>query len=355
MCPPIRVLIVDDSITSRMILRSALTRDPRLIVVGSASDPTTARDMILQLKPDVLTLDIEMPRMNGLQFLDKIMRLRPMPVVMVSAYTQHGADITIQALQMGAVECLAKPIAGEGWPELAHLPDLIVRAAAARPVRAIGSSAVAPAPSSPLNMPTDAHQPLIVIGSSTGGIEALTEILQHLPALCPPILITQHIASAFTASLARRLDQQSAPCVRVAVDQMPIESGHIYIAPGGEVHLEVARRGNVRFCALVAAPAECGHRPSADRLFRSAASACGRFAIGIILTGMGDDGARGLLDMRRSGARTIAQDRASSVVYGMPKSAIERGAVEFELPLSRIAPTFLTLARDLTEDNAPCV
>jgi len=354
MTDPIKVLIIDDSLTSRVVIRSALSRDPRFQVVGVATDPATARAMIIRLRPDVLTLDIEMPHMSGLQFLEKIMRLRPMPVVMISAHTTHGADATIQAMQMGAVECLAKPTAGNGWPELKTLPDLIANAASARIMRPLSVPLVkTTAFQRPVAAPANTLKP-VMIGASTGGIEALTEILGAMPALCPPILITQHIGAAFTGSLARRLDQQCPPSVIVATDGLPIKAGCVYIAPGGETHLELGRVNGSLICQLSAGPPQCGHRPSVDALFFSAAEICGHNAIGVILTGMGEDGARGLLAMRQKGAHTIGQNRRTSVVYGMPGAAMAMSAVEKERPIDQIALSILEISNPHTQDQTIC-
>lgn len=325
----IRVLVVDDSPTMRGMICAVLARDPEIEVVGQAGDPYEARDAVKSLNPDVLTLDVEMPKMSGIEFLEKIMRLRPMPVIMVSTLTQAGAEITLRALELGAVDCVGKPDF-DGLPEK-------VRAAASARVRPPGEAISRNA--HPSYRPSDS---VLAIGSSTGGVEALMTILSQFPENCPPTLITQHMPASFTTSFAARLDRLSEAHVCEADDGMPLESGRIYIAPGGDRHLEV--RGGARpSCALRLGDPVSGHRPSVDVLFESMAAAFGRRAVGVILTGMGKDGARGLLAMRDAGARTIGQSEASCVVYGMPKAAFELGAVERQLPLSKIAAAALDL------------
>jgi two-component system chemotaxis response regulator CheB len=336
---PIRVIIVDDSATMRSLISASLRQDPGIEVVGMAGDPLEAREAIKALSPDVITLDIEMPNMSGLEFLEKIMRLRPMPVVMVSTLTQAGADATLQALELGAVDCVAKPTrltdAAQGLSDLATR----VRAAAGARVRPRGGPAPKP--------PTSSFAPsghMVAIGSSTGGVEALLTVLAHFPANCPPTVITQHMPATFTKSFAARLDRTSAAQVQEAYDDAPLEVGCVYLAPGGETHLEVVRAGGLR-CRLRRGEPINGHRPSVDALFNSVASAAGGAAIGVILTGMGRDGTNGLVAMRAAGARTIGQDEASSVVYGMPRSAFEAGAVGRQAPLEAIGPAILDLAQ----------
>jgi two-component system chemotaxis response regulator CheB len=332
----IRVLIVDDSATMRSLIATVLQRDPDIEVVGEAGDPLEAREAIKRLNPDVLTLDVEMPNMNGIDFLEKIMRLRPMPVVMVSTLTVRGAEATMEALELGAIDCVAKPSTG-GLEGFHDLPFKVKTAAKAkvRPLRTAEPGAPKPAPLE--HTPDDR---IIAIGSSTGGVEALITVLSRFPANCPPTVITQHMPATFTKSFSERLDRLCAPKVAEAQDGAPLENGRIYIAPGGETHLEVVGSSAMR-CRLFAGPAVNGHRPSVDVLFRSVAKVAGSRAIGAILTGMGRDGAEGLLAMRQAGARTFGQDEASSVVYGMPKAAFEIGAVERQAPLERIAAELL--------------
>ena len=341
----IRVLIVDDSATMRSLIATVLQRDPEIEVVGEAGDPLEAREAIKQLNPDVITLDVEMPNMNGIDFLEKIMRLRPMPVVMVSTLTVRGAEATMEALELGAIDCVAKPSTG-GLEGFSDLPFKVKAAAKAkvRPLRDPGAAAPAPVEHIP-----DGR--LIAIGSSTGGVEALITVLTRFPANCPPTVITQHMPATFTKSFSERLDRLCAPKVAEAHDGAVLDAGRIYIAPGGEKHLEIGGSGTLR-CRLSDGPAVNGHRPSVDVLFRSVAKAMGPRAVGAILTGMGRDGAEGLLAMRRAGARTFGQDEASSVVYGMPKAAFEIGAVERQAPLDRIAAELLKAPSSKVIENA---
>ena len=334
MSAPVRVLVVDDSATMRSLISAVLRRDPEIAVVGTAADPLEARAAIKELNPDVITLDVEMPNMNGLEFLEKIMRLRPMPVVMVSTLTQAGTDVTLAALEIGAVDAVAKPAPGvaaqEACGELAEKVKIAarsrVRALETRETRAVDGAYRA-----------DPNH-ILAIGASTGGVEALLTILSAFPANCPATVVTQHMPATFTRSFAARLDKMSGATVTEAVDGAPLKAGHVYIAPGGEAHLEVA---NGR-CRLVVADTVNGHRPSVDVLFNSVAR-LGRPMTGVILTGMGKDGAKGLLAMRQAGARTLGQDEQSCVVYGMPRAAFEAGAVERQLSLSRLAPAILDL------------
>ncbi|HWA61375.1 MAG TPA: chemotaxis response regulator protein-glutamate methylesterase [Caulobacteraceae bacterium] len=331
-----RVVIVDDSPTMRGLISATLRRDPELEVVGSAGDPFEARQMIKDLNPDVITLDIEMPNMNGLEFLEKIMRLRPMPVVMVSTLTQAGADATLRALELGAVDCVAKPTGasvGEALSELARKVKTAARASV-RPVGAFRAAA-----------PREGYGPsegIVAIGSSTGGVEALLTVLSSFPSNCPPTVITQHMPATFTRSFAARLDRICGAHVEEATDGAPLQTGRIYLAPGGETHLEVVRAGGLR-CRLRSGDLISGHRPSVDALFNSVAHAAGPGAVGAILTGMGRDGAQGLKAMRDAGAHTIGQDEASCVVYGMPRAAFELGAVERQATLGDIGPALLSL------------
>ena len=330
----IRVLVVDDSATMRAFIANALSRDPGIQVVGQAADPLQARAAIKELNPDVLTLDVEMPRMNGLDFLERIMRLRPMPVVMVSTLTSRGAETTLRALELGAFDCVAKPQAGQaGFEQL--LP--MVHAAAGARLRSFRVPAARPVPA---NFRPDGR--VLAIGSSTGGVEALLTILTKFPANCPPTVITQHMPATFTASFAQRLNRSCAAQVQEATDGAPLAPGRVYLAPGGDTHLEITGSGPWR-CRLLADGLVNGHRPSVDVLFGSVAKAAGARALGVILTGMGKDGARGLLAMRQAGAKTLGQDEASSVVYGMPRAAFEIQAVMKQVPLGRMATEMLEL------------
>jgi len=339
----VRVLIVDDSATIRRLLMQILSRDPQIEVVGEAPEPAVARRMIKDLNPDVITLDVEMPNMNGLEFLEKIMRLRPMPVVMISTLTERGAEITLDALSIGAVDYFAKPtqnvaaVLGDAAQVLAEK----VKAAATARVRPY-ANAIRREP--PQGATTKFGDKIIVIGSSTGGVEALLEVLSHFPPNCPPTLITQHMPAGFTTSFASRLDRVCAPRVSEATDGTPLEQGRVYLAPGAVAHLEISPRRPWR-CRLVEGDTTSGHKPSVDRLFLSVAHAVGDDAVGAILTGMGADGAAGLGAMRRAGAYTIGQDEATSIVYGMPRVAFESGAVCKQLPLEKIGPELLRACR----------
>lgn len=332
----IRVLIVDDSATMRELIAATLMQEPGIEVVGRAADPLEARTAIKALSPDVVTLDIEMPNMNGLEFLDKIMRLRPTPVIMVSSLTTRGADITMQALELGAVDCVAKPLAYGG----SSFKDLAEKVKVAAQAKVFARQSLAVRSPAPRKFKSDGR--LLAIGSSTGGVEALLAILAGFPAACPPTLITQHLPAHFTTSFAKRLDRTCAPVVSEARDGEPIVPGHVYLAPGG-YHLEVMGKTSSR-CRLTKHEPINGHRPSVDVLFNSIASTVGANAIGVILTGMGRDGAAGLLAMRRAGATTLGQDEATSVVYGMPKVAFEIGAVERQVALNRIGDHILRVA-----------
>ena len=338
---PARVLVVDDSPTMRGLITAVLNSDPDVNVVGQAGDAMEARAAIKMLNPDVVTLDIEMPNMNGLEFLDKIMRLRPMPVIMVSSMTHRGADATLAALEIGAFDCVGKPAPGEQRPfwELAEK----VKAAARSKYR----HAVYVEPTAqPANLNQTAAykvgRKIVAIGSSTGGVEALIAVLQGFPVNCPPTVITQHMPPTFTKSFAERLNRLCAPVVEEATDGARLEIGKIYLAPGGDRHLMVTN-GSAPCCRLLDKEPVNGHRPSVDVLFDSVAELAGRNAVGVILTGMGRDGAAGLLKMRYAGAKTLGQDEKSCVVYGMPRVAHELGAVERQLPLSQIGEEILKM------------
>lgn len=327
----IKVLVVDDSPTMRQLVANVLDADPDIEVVGAAKSALQARELVKLLNPDVMTLDVEMPEMDGLSFLEKVMRLRPMPVVMVSSMTARGTDTTIAALALGAVDCVVKPSAGHP-NSFEELPGKVKIASKVRR-RTPLAQAVEQTPLAPSNYHPDGR--VILIGSSTGGVEALISILTAFPANCPPTLVTQHMPPVFTRNLATRLDKMCAPEVTEATVGAPLKPGTVYIAPGGDLHLEVAGRTTFA-CALKPGGLVNGHCPSIDRLFASAARSLGSRAVGVLLTGMGRDGAQGLLDIRQAGGRTIAQDEATSIVYGMPKAAVELGAVEIQYPITRI-------------------
>lgn len=332
----VRVLVVDDSPTMRGLITAMLSQDSEIEVIGQAGDPLEAREAIKRLNPDVITLDVEMPNMNGLDFLDRIMRLRPMPVVMVSTLTQSGADASVEALEIGAVDCVGKPTGGREGDGFSELPARVKAAAQAR-VQPRQKAA-------PTAARTD-FQPdgrIVAIGSSTGGVEALSAIISRFPANCPPTVITQHMPPTFTRSLAERFNRTCAPEVAEATEGAPLTPGRVYIAPGGLRHLRISGHAN-KICSLAETPPENGHRPSVDVLFKSVAHAAGAGAVGVILTGMGRDGADGLLAMRNSGAATIGQDQASCVVYGMPRVAFDLGAVQKQLPINRIADAILDI------------
>ncbi|HEY8579193.1 MAG TPA: chemotaxis response regulator protein-glutamate methylesterase [Beijerinckiaceae bacterium] len=333
---PIRVLVVDDSATTRAMIAEALSRDPGIRIVGEARDAHEAREAIKSLNPDVMTLDIEMPRMNGLEFLEKVMRLRPFPVVMVSSLTERGAETTIHALEIGAVDCVEKPSprAPDSFEQLA----MKVRAAARAKV---GRAAASRAQSAP-DAGYEPAAKTVAIGASTGGVDALIEIISRYPANCPPTVITIHMPPMFTAHFARRLDRLSAAQVSEAQEGDVLQPGRVYLAPGGPAHLEITSTSQPR-CRLRAAPQVNGHRPSVDVLFNSVAASRGAAAVGVILTGMGGDGAAGLLAMRNAGASTIGQDPASCVIYGMPRVAFEMGAVERQIRIDEIASAILKL------------
>jgi two-component system chemotaxis response regulator CheB len=333
----VKVLVVDDSPTMRSLISAVLRRDPEITVIGQAGDPLEAREAIKQLNPDVITLDVEMPNMNGLSFLEKIMRLRPMPVIMVSTLTQNGADVSLAALELGAFDCIGKPMAGvPAEIAFADLPTKVKAAALSR-VRPVGDRASAGGGDGVFR--SDGR--IVAIGSSTGGVEALLTVLSAFPANCPPTVITQHMPGTFTKSFAERLNRTCAAHVSEATDGAVLEPGQIYLAPGGDSHLQVVGTTQSR-CRLVAEPAVNGHRPSVDVLFQSLAKTAGKASVGVILTGMGRDGAQGLLAVRQAGGLTIGQNESTSVVYGMPKVAFEIGAVARQLPLERIGPDIIS-------------
>jgi len=333
----VRVLVVDDSATVRGLIRMLLARDPLVEVVGEAADPHEARAAIKALDPDVITLDVEMPKMNGLDFLDRLMRLRPTPVIMVSSLTSKGAGAAIAALEMGAFDCVGKPASGQrelfGEQLLAS-----VKAAAGQRGRTMQARAAPPAATAQRPYRSDGR--VVAIGASTGGVEALIAVLSHFPQNCPPTVITQHMPAAFTKTFAERLDRLSAASVCEAFDGAPLEPGRVYLAPGGVAHLRVEGVAPPR-CRLWKGEPVNGHRPSVDVLFQSVAKAVGARAFGTILTGMGRDGAEGLLAMRRAGAPTIGQSESSCLIYGMPKAAFEIGATQKQVPLHMMATEIL--------------
>ena len=344
-----RVLIIDDSALVRSLLTEIINRQPDMVTVGAARDPLQAREMIRATDPDVLTLDVEMPRMDGLDFLERLMRLRPMPVVMVSTMTDRGAEITLRALELGAVDFVAKPrldVAAGLREAGADLCEKIRIAAKARMRRVAAPPATDPAAATPVARKASAAvlstEKLIAIGASTGGTEAIREVLTRLPADAPGVLIAQHMPPGFTRSFAQRLDGLCRIAVSEAVDGERVRSGHAYIAPGDR-HLTLVRSGADYVIALDDGPAVNHHRPSVDVLFNSVARHAGINACGVMLTGMGKDGARGMLAMKQAGAVNIAQDEATCIVFGMPREAVAVGAVDEVLPLSRIAARLVEL------------
>jgi two-component system, chemotaxis family, protein-glutamate methylesterase/glutaminase len=349
----IRVLVIDDSAYVRQILTQILSADPGIDVVGCASDAHVAREMIRRLNPDVLTLDIEMPRMDGLTFLRNLMRLRPMPVVMVSSLTERGAEVTLDALALGAVDFLSKPHTDLGVTLRDYGAELIAKVKAAAGVGVRSTVVIAPTPTARVaTAPISTTNIILAIGASTGGTEAIRELLAQLPPDAPGTVITQHIPRAFSAAFARRLNDSSALRVQEAEDGQQVLPGHAYVAPGDR-HLKVERSGARYLCRLDHGPAVNHLRPSVDVLFESVAQAAGARCIGVLLTGMGRDGAQGLLQMRNGGSQTIAQDEASSVVWGMPGEAVALGAAQLVLPLSAIAVRLMALvaAMDITRPS----
>ena len=361
----IKVLIVDDSALVRSLLTDLLRSDPDIEVVGAASDAHMAREKIKQLNPDVLTLDVEMPKMDGITFLKNLMRLRPMPVVMVSSLTERGADVTLDALSLGAVDYLSKPKIdlaatlkdyGDELIDKIHAASKASvraldprRAAAIAPRAAHSTDAVLPKSAAPKQLRTTDR--IIAIGASTGGTEAIKEVLMRLPPDSPGVVITQHIPKAFSGPFAKRMNDCCQVTVYEAQDGQQVLPGHAYIAPG-DMHLMLVRDGARYVCRLDNGVPVNRHKPSVDVLFRSVAQNAGRNAIGAILTGMGKDGAKGLKEMLEAGSRTIAQDEATSVVWGMPGEAVSIGAAQHVLPLDSVAGKILSLAdaMDITRD-----
>jgi len=342
----IKVLVVDDSALIRQLLTSLLAEDAQIEVVGAAADPYAAREKIKTLQPDVLTLDVEMPRMDGLTFLRNLMRLHPMPVVMVSSLTANGADVTLEALSLGAVDFVTKPKLDVAHTLADYAQEIIAKVKMAAGARL---QARAPALAVPQKFNADAvlargpgrqhfktTDRIVAIGASTGGTEAIREILEMLPADAPGLVITQHIPEAFSRPFAERMDRCSALKVKEAADGDLIMPGHAYIAPGNR-HLLVVRDGARYRCRLNDGPPVNRHRPSVDVLFRSVAQQVGPNALAVLLTGMGDDGARGMAEMHETGALTICQDEKTSVVWGMPGSAVRLGCVDRVVPLAQIA------------------
>ena len=342
----IKVLIVDDSALIRALLKEIISQEDDMEVVGVASDPMIAREKIRALQPDVITLDIEMPRMDGLEFLEKLMRLHPLPVIMISTHTFEGSAATLRALELGAVDFIAKPKVDiqNKLETYANLITEKIRIAAQANVHPLhGSSTskpVTPKKVKPLKAISTNLEKLIVIGASTGGTEAIKEILIRMPIDSPPILVVQHMPEGFTKSYAARLDSLCEIAVNEAVHGQRVVAGHAYLAPGGS-HFSIIRTGKHYICQISDDEPVNYHRPSVDVLFHSVAALIENNAIGVILTGMGKDGAAGLKLLHDQGCKTFAQDKASCVVYGMPKEAIERGAADEVLPLDEMSERIL--------------
>jgi two-component system chemotaxis response regulator CheB len=338
----IKVLIVDDSALMRQLLTQILTSDPQIEVVGAAADPFVAREKIKSLNPDVITLDVEMPRMDGLTFLEKLMRGHPMPVIMISSLTERGADITLRALSLGAIDYISKPKLDvtDGTIEQAEEIIAKVKAAAAVKVRSGPSAAAARAERAPRAYLFTATHKVVAIGASTGGTEALKDLLSPLPADFPGIVVVQHMPESFTGPFAKRLDTMCHMHVQEARDGDHILPGHVLIAPGGH-QMAVVRHGAEYAVSVHRGERVNLHMPSVDVLFNSCAEQLGKNALGVLLTGMGADGAQGMLRMRQAASFTIAQDESTSVVFGMPKEAIRLGGVAEVLPLGQIGPALL--------------
>ena len=333
-----RVLIVDDSAIVRRVLTDMLSGQPDIEVIATAPDPYVARDKILELKPDVLTLDLEMPRMDGISFLRRLMHFHPLPVVVISSTAENGSDVALQALRLGAVDVLAKPGGPYSVEDLGERVVDSIRAAARARVKSRRETEEAPGSPKPVSF-DNLHfsgNALVGIGASTGGVEAIHDVLVQLPSNFPPILVVQHLPRAFSRSLVEQLNRTCELEVKEAQETNELLPGRVLIAPG-ERHMEVRYAGTKRAAVLTCTPPVNRHRPSVDILFRSLAKAGARNSVGVLLTGMGSDGAEGLLAMRQAGAATIAQDRQSSVVYGMPAEAVRLGAAEVVLPLKDIA------------------
>lgn len=336
----IRVLVIDDSAVVRKLLSETLSKYPDIEVVGSATDPFVAREKIAQLKPDVLTLDLEMPRMDGLSFLAKLMKHYPLPVIVVSSLTPDNSEAALRALELGAVEVMAKPGSQYSTPDKDHLARAIRAAACANVTRHQASAE--PARNSaraPLTQLQTTHK-IIAIGASTGGTQAIETVLRAMPVTSPGIVIVQHMPGGFTKSFAERLNKICQIEVREAADRDRVVPGLALIAPG-HIHMLLERSGAQYHVRLKDGPAVHYQKPAVEVLFQSAARQVGRNAVGVILSGMGADGAKGLLEMRQNGAFTIAQDEASCVVFGMPKEAIKLGAAESIVPLNQVATSIL--------------
>ncbi|WP_245423422.1 protein-glutamate methylesterase/protein-glutamine glutaminase [Rhizobium subbaraonis] len=353
----VRVLVIDDSASVRQTLTSVLQSDPEIEVIGTASDPFIAAKRIQEEIPDVITLDVEMPRMDGITFLRKLMSQKPIPVVMCSSLTEQGTETLMQAMEAGAVDVILKPkiaaadhlaeqasricevVKSAAQARLRQRPTGTARSASASgPAQKLTADVMLPPPSGKAMARTT--EMVVCVGASTGGTEALREMLEKLPANSPGIVIVQHMPERFTAAFARRLNDLCEVEIKEAADGDPVLRGHVLIAPGDR-HMLLERQGARYHVSVRTGPLVSRHRPSVDVLFRSAARSAGSNAMAVIMTGMGDDGARGMLEMHQAGAYTVAQDEATSVVFGMPKEAIARGGVDRIVPLGQIAPEIL--------------
>lgn len=340
----IKVLIIDDSAMIRKVFEKELSKDPEIEVVGTAPDPFVGRDKIVYLKPDVITLDIEMPRMDGLTFLEKLMKHYPMPVVVVSSLAKRGGDVAVKAMELGAVEVLSKPGSAYSVGDMSE--QLIEKVKAASKVTQFRQPHISPVSSISENKTAIASinvkttNKIIAIGASTGGTEAIKEVITKLPSNSPPVVIVQHMPQNFTKSFADRMNQLCQVEVKEAVDGEYLATGKVLIAPGNQ-HMEIRRSGINYYVTLFDGPMMFHQRPAVEILFNSVAKYAGQNAVGAILTGMGKDGAQGLLNMRNAGANTIAQDERSCIVFGMPKEAIDIGAAQVIRPLNQITQTIL--------------
>ena len=358
MSKKIRVVVVDDSALVRSLLSEIINRQHDMECIGTANDPLVAREMIRELNPDVITLDVEMPRMDGIDFLGRLMRLRPMPVVMISTLTEQGAEVTLRALELGAVDFVAKPRVGvaTGLSDLAgQIVDKIRVAAVAQVRRAsardpAASAVISGNPTTPAAglLGRLSTEKVIFIGASTGGTEAIKEILVHMPADSPAIVITQHMPAGFTTSFAARLNSLCQITVKAAVNGERILPGHAYIAPGGK-QFHISRSGANYVAVVDDSPPVNRHKPSVEVLFKSAAAMVGRNAYGVMLTGMGADGATAMREMKDAGSYNYVQDEASCIVFGMPREAIAHGAADEVLPLNQIAPALVARLRSQSD------
>lgn len=339
----IKVLIIDDSAMIRKVFEQELSKDPEIEVVGTAPDPFVGRDKIVYLKPDVITLDVEMPRMDGLTFLEKLMKHYPLPVVVVSSLAKKGGDVALKAMELGAVEVLCKPGSAYSVGDMSEQLIEKVKAAAQVTVSKrsdAGASSMANSNVQVASIGVKTTNKIIAIGASTGGTEALKEVITRLPANAPPVVIVQHMPQNFTKAFADRLNQMSQVQVKEATDGEYLATGKVLIAPGNQ-HMEIRRSGINYYVTLFDGPMVFHQRPAVEILFNSVAQYAGQNAVGAILTGMGKDGAQGLLNMRKAGAATVAQDERTCIVFGMPKEAIDLGAAQVIKPLPQIAQTLL--------------